>query len=67
MLALAIENDKTTERTKVKEALENLPPYRGVVKNYNKAFTQERHDALDKKDYFMAKFGVNGEIIPLKK
>ncbi len=67
LLALAIEKAGSTDRTKVKEALENLPPYEGLVKKYAPAFSSDNHDALSEKDYFIARFGSDGRIIPVTK
>ena len=67
LLALAIQKAESTDRQKVKEALENLPPYDGVVKKYAPAFSAENHDALNEKDYFMARFGPDGTVVPVTK
>jgi C4-dicarboxylate-binding protein DctP len=67
LLALAIEKAGSTDHTKVKEALENLPPYDGIVKQYAPAFSADNHDALSEKDYFMARFGPDGTVIPVTK
>jgi len=66
LLALAIDRVGTTERSKVRQSLESLPPYQGVVKNYSPAFTVENHDALSEEDFYMAKFGDSGSIIPVE-
>lgn len=66
LLALAIEQAATTERKAVREALESLSLYQGVVKRYAPAFDPARHDALDRQDYFMARFDENGSIVPLQ-
>jgi branched-chain amino acid transport system substrate-binding protein len=63
LLASAIEQVGSTEGEKVREALEKLPPYEGVVKRYAPAFTPERHDALLADDYVMAVWN-DGRLIP---
>ncbi|MEJ1420934.1 MAG: DctP family TRAP transporter solute-binding subunit [Candidatus Sedimenticola sp. (ex Thyasira tokunagai)] len=65
LMALAIEQAGTTERAAVRNALENLPPYQGVVKRYDPVFTATEHDALTVEDYRMAKFDEDGAIVPL--
>ncbi len=65
LMALAIERAGTTERAAVRNALESLPPYQGVVKRYDPAFTATDHDALTVEDYRMAKFDEDGAIVPL--
>lgn len=64
LLALAVKKAGTTNSLKVKKALENLPPYRGLIKTYNPAFTKNRHDALDANDFFLAKYNTKGIIVP---
>jgi len=64
MLALAIEKAGSTDGPKVKEALESLVNYQGVMKNYRSVFTPSRHDALDATDYYMAKFKSDGTVVP---
>lgn len=63
LLVMAIEKAKSTERKKVKEALEDLPSYDGITKSYKRAFSSEKHEALDESDFFMAKFSSDGKII----
>ncbi len=64
LLALAVKQAGSLNRIKIKKALEHLPPYQGVVKNYSPAFSIENHDALDENDYYMAKFNSDGLIVP---
>lgn len=66
LLALAIEKAGTTNRRQVREALENLDDYQGLVRNYTPAFTMDKHDALDASDFTLSKYNKNGVIVPLK-
>lgn len=63
LLVLAIEKAQSTDRIKVKEALENLPSYEGVIKEYSRPFTPDRHDALGKESFHMARVDSKGKII----
>ncbi len=65
LLKLAIEKAGTIDKTKIKHALENLPEYKGVVKNYAPAFTATNHDALDGRDYYMAQYNSKGILVPI--
>lgn len=65
LLALAIKQANSLERSTVKEALENLPGYTGVIKRYSNAFNTQRHDALDASDFIMARFNDQGQIVPI--
>ncbi len=66
LLAMALEQAGTTDRATVRDALENLPEYEGLIRTYSPAFTNERHDALDASDFSLARFGPNGAIIPVE-
>ena len=63
LLARAIRQAGTTEGPRVREALERLEPYDGLVKRYDPAFTPERHDALLASDYLMAVWR-GGYLVP---
>lgn len=67
LLAMAIKKAKTTERTAVRQALENLGPYKGLVRPFDKPFTAKRHDALSINEVFMARFADDGAIEPMLK
>lgn len=64
LLAQAIEKCNSFDSTKVKESLENLDTYTGVIKTYNKPFDRINHDALNMQDFFMAVFNKDGNIMP---
>ncbi|MBT7308630.1 MAG: DctP family TRAP transporter solute-binding subunit [Gammaproteobacteria bacterium] len=63
LLALAIEQAGTTRRSAVRDALEQLPPYEGVVRSYTPAFSPQRHDALSVDDYYMARYDEQGNTV----
>ena len=65
LLARAIDKAGSTDRAKVRAALENLGPYQGLVRRYNKPFTPARHDALSEDQTFMARYNAQGVLIPL--
>lgn len=56
MLARAIAAAGTTDRDAVRDALENLDVYPGLVRDYAPPFTAHRHDALNRSDYRMARY-----------
>jgi branched-chain amino acid transport system substrate-binding protein len=66
MLAQAIKLAGSTDRARVRDALENLTQYDGLVRSYAPPFTPTRHDALDASDFRLARFGADGSIIPIK-
>ena len=62
---LAIEQAKSTDRVKIRAALESLPSHRGVMRNYAPPFTPDRHYALDAADFRLSEFNANGTIVPV--
>ncbi len=66
LLARAIKLANSTDRDSIRNALENLGPYQGLVRNLDKPFTTKRHDALTEKEVFMARYGSDGAIEPIE-
>jgi branched-chain amino acid transport system substrate-binding protein len=64
LLALAIKKAGTTDRPKVRDTLEHLGPYRGLIRTYQPAFTALNHEALDLSDYRLATFTPEGFLVP---
>ena len=65
LIALAVEQAGSYDRSSVKHALENLPAYEGALKNYSKPFSKGNHDALKDEGFFMARFNNSGTIVPV--
>lgn len=65
LLARAIKLAKSTDRILVRNALEKLGPYQGLLGQIDKPFTPKRHDALTISDAYMARFAEDGAIEPL--
>jgi branched-chain amino acid transport system substrate-binding protein len=65
ILARAINKAGSTDRSKIRNTLENLGPYDGLVRRYDKPFTSDRHDALSADQVFMARFDTQGALIPV--
>ena len=65
ILARAINKAGSTDRSKIRDALENLGPYDGLVRRYDKPFAPDRHDALSADQVFMARFDAQGTLIPV--
>lgn len=64
VLARAINLAGTTDRAKVRDALEKVKNYRGLIKNYEQPFTAERHEALSEKELLMTRFRKDGVLVP---
>jgi len=66
LLALAIKQAGSSDRAAVRNELERLPAYTGLVRHYKRAFTPKNHEALDRSQVFMARFAANGTLTQLK-
>jgi branched-chain amino acid transport system substrate-binding protein len=65
LVALAIEQARSTDGAKVRDALEELKAeYAGLIKTYKHPFTSEQHDALTERDYIMVVW-KGGKIVPV--
>jgi len=66
LVALAIEQAKSTDGAKVRDALEDLKgEYAGLIKTYRRPFTSDQHDALTDQDYIMVVWR-GGKIVPVQ-
>jgi C4-dicarboxylate-binding protein DctP len=63
LLALAVKRAKSSDRVAIRAALESLPRYSGLFKDYNPAFTRDRHDALDRSYLRLARYDERGHIV----
>src|SRR5437764_1566396 len=64
LVALAITKAGGTDGDKVRQALESIERYEGLIKTYAKPFTPENHDALNENDYIWVRY--NGDdIVPV--
>jgi branched-chain amino acid transport system substrate-binding protein len=65
LLAEAIKQAGSLDRAAIRDALEQIESYQGLVKDYSPPFTPKSHDALDRNDFIMAKYDSRGTIVPL--
>ena len=65
ILALALDRAGSTDRNKVRDALEHLATYRGLVKTYAPPFTPARHEALGPDTLLLARFRADGVLVPV--
>ena len=64
LVAMAIEKAGAADGARVRDALENLGDYRGLIKTYKRPFTAEEHDALTENDYILVTW-KGGKIVPV--
>lgn len=62
LLAMAINKAGSTNREAVRNAMEQLGSYKGLVREYNRPFTKTDHEALDKQQLFMGRYDKFGNV-----
>lgn len=65
LLVRAIRKAGRYDMPSIRNAMERLGQYNGLVRKYRPAFSKTRHDALDETDYFLAVYR-DGTLLPLK-
>lgn len=63
LVARAVRLAGSGEREAVRAALERLPPYAGLVRDYAPAFEPGRHEALARQPLQLARFGPLGQVV----
>ncbi|HYG88772.1 MAG TPA: ABC transporter substrate-binding protein [Azospirillum sp.] len=66
ILARAVELAGTTERAAVRDALERVEGYDGLVKRFDRPFTPDRHEALSPDELLMARYTAAGVLVPIE-
>ena len=65
MLATAARSAGSIERKLVRDEMERITSYSGVIRDYDRPFPPEHHDALTIDDFIMARFTNDGSIEPI--
>ena len=63
ILAKAINDAASTDREAIRDALEQISNYDGLVRNYKRPFTPSQHEALIPELVFMAKYAAEDNAI----
>ena len=66
ILARAINMAGSTDRSAIRNALEQVTNYDGLVRYYDRPFTADRHEALTKAELLMARYRADGVLVPAK-
>lgn len=64
ILAKAIDLAGSTERKKVRDALEKVRRHEGLIKTYAPPFTPARHEALGPRELLIARYRKDGVLVP---
>lgn len=65
ILARAIDKAGTTDRTAIRQTLEEVRDYDGLIKHYARPFEARRHDALGESDVILTRYDSDGAIVPI--
>ena len=65
LTALAIEKAGSTKGKDIRNGYYAIGEYDGLIKNYNKPFDKDQHDAIGVNDYLFTHF-VDNQIVPVK-
>lgn len=66
LLALAVNQAKSTRGEDIRQALERLPPHEGAVRRYAPAFTATSHEALTPRQALFVRVGRDGRLTPVR-
>lgn len=66
ILARAIDLAGTTDRAAVRDALERVTDYHGLVRHFERPFAPDRHEALGPGDLLMARYDRKGVLVPVE-
>lgn len=66
LLALAVNKAGKTDRGEVRNAMEQIGAYQGLVRDYKRPFSKLNHEALDKNQLFMGRFDKFGNVQRIK-
>jgi branched-chain amino acid transport system substrate-binding protein len=64
ILAKAIDLAGSTDRKKVRDALEKVRRHEGLIKTYAPPFTPARHEALGARELLIARYRKDGVLVP---
>ena len=65
ILAMGIEKAGGTDGNAIREALQGLGTYEGLIKTYDPPFSKDNHDALGPADYIMVRY-EGDKIVPVE-
>ena len=66
ILSKAINLAGSTNRPAIRNALEQVRDYDGLIKLYSRPFTHDRHEALGSEELLVARYNRKGVLIPIE-
>jgi branched-chain amino acid transport system substrate-binding protein len=64
LIGLALQNAGSADRQKIRDSLEKITSYQGLVKKYTPPFSPNQHEALSHKELLMTRFRADGVLVP---
>jgi branched-chain amino acid transport system substrate-binding protein len=62
LLIQAVKQAGSTDRNQIRQALERLGAYQGLVRNYQRPFSEANHEGLSREQVFVARFASDGSL-----
>ena len=63
-IAKALVSANSLDGSTIRDALENLEPFDGLVRRYDPIFSPDRHEALNRQDFRLVRFAEDGTMKP---
>jgi branched-chain amino acid transport system substrate-binding protein len=62
LLIQAVTRAGSTDRRRIRQALENLGSHEGLVRQYRRPFSDENHEGLSREQVFVARYATDGSL-----
>jgi branched-chain amino acid transport system substrate-binding protein len=66
LVALALRQVGSVDRSKLRDAMLDLPPFDGAVRFYEQPFNAQRHEALSLNEVFFVRYDKEGGLVPIE-
>lgn len=63
LLIQAVRQAGSTDRNRIRHALERLGTYEGLVRKYQRPFSEDNHEGLNREQVFVARFATDGSLV----
>lgn len=63
LLVQAVRQAGSTDRNRIRQALERLGAYEGLVRSYQRPFSEVNHEGLGREQVFVARFATDGSLV----
>jgi branched-chain amino acid transport system substrate-binding protein len=63
LLIQAVRQAGSTDRNRIRHALERLGTHEGLVRKYQRPFSEDNHEGLNREQVFVARFATDGSLV----